>query len=181
MGAPVIILITKVPMQLDFPHSPEQCDAHMRVALHAAREALRFGEVPVGAVVVDSQGIVAVAHNLRETRTDPTAHAEILALKLAAQRKGTWYLTDCTLFVTLEPCPMCAGAAVNARLAGLAYGATDPKAGACGTLYDIPRDERLNHVIPVVSGVLAPECSALVSEFFTKLRRSRQAGEHHQE
>ena len=145
-------------------------EAFMLEALAAAREAVALGEVPVGCVVVEGGEIIARGHNLRETTGDPTAHAEIVALKLAAEKKGRWYLDRCTLYVTLEPCPMCAGALVNARIARLVYGATDPKAGACDSLYEIPSDKRLNHTMPVASGVLAEECGVILTEFFKKLR-----------
>ena len=148
--------------------------AYMQLAMEQAHRAVSLGEVPVGCVIADVDGVVASAHNLRETRRDPTAHAEIIALREAARRKGTWHLTDCVLYVTLEPCPMCAGAIVNARLAGLAYGAADPKAGACSTLYEIPSDPRLNHVVPVMQGPLTAECSTLLTEFFEKLRGRRR-------
>jgi tRNA(adenine34) deaminase len=145
----------------------------MRLALAHAHFALAFGEVPIGCVIVDENGLVAAAHNLRETRQDPTAHAEMLALAEAARRKGTWRLNDCVLVVTLEPCPMCAGAIVNARIGALIFGAADPKAGACSTLYSIPSDRRLNHVLPVVGGVCEKECAALLSNFFRRLRTGR--------
>jgi len=147
----------------------------MGEALQEARAAARMGEVPVGCVVVNEEGIVARAHNERESRRDPTAHAELLALRRAAQRIGTWHLTGCTLVVTLEPCPMCAGALTNSRIDGLVYGATDPKAGACGTLLDIPSDGRLNHTFLVVAGVRREECARLLSDFFAALRtRARE-------
>jgi len=157
----------------NLPYSTVECENYMALALAQAGRAAAFGEVPVGCVVVDQGGPVAFGHNLRETTQDPTAHAEMVALRAAARRKGTWRLTDCTLFVTLEPCPMCAGALVNSRLAGLVYGAADEKAGACSTLYEIPTDKRLNHMMPVLSGVLAEECAALLSDFFRRLRTGR--------
>jgi len=146
-------------------------EVYMKLALKQAAKALEFGEVPVGCVVADASGVVGAAHNLRETNKDPTAHAEILALREAARRKGTWYLDDCVVYVTIEPCPMCAGAIVNARVASLVYGAADPKAGACGSLFSVPTDGRLNHRVDVVSGVLAEECGAVLSRFFAGLRR----------
>ena len=129
----------------------------MRRALGAAEEAAGRGEVPVGAVVVVGDEIVAVAHNERETGSDPTAHAEIVALRRAAAALGSWRLTGADLFVTMEPCPMCAGALVNARLRRLYFGCDDPKAGAVRTLYQIAEDTRLNHRVTVTSGVLAEE------------------------
>jgi len=154
-----------------FLHSDEQRVGYMELALEQARRAVSWGEVPVGCVIADDTGVVAAAHNLREVHRDPTAHAEVIALREAARRKGHWRLDDCVLYVTLEPCPMCAGALVNARLAGLVYGAADPKAGACSTFYEIPSDSRLNHVVPVESGVLEAECSAILREFFSRLRK----------
>lgn len=146
----------------------------MRVALAEAAEAAEGGDVPVGAVVVNASGeVVAAAHNQREAKADPTAHAEILALVEAARRAGTWRLDHHTLVVTLEPCPMCAGAAVNARLERIVYGAADPKAGACWSLYNIPQDARLNHRCELVQGVLAAECGELLARFFRAKRGDR--------
>ena len=134
-----------------------------------------MGEVPVGAVVVGANGrVLGEAHNLRETEQDPTAHAEVLALRQAATAMGSWRLTGCTLYATLEPCPMCIGAAVNARVPSLVYGCADPKAGAVDTLYSIGTDPRLNHRIEVVSGILADEASELLSSFFAELRSARR-------
>lgn len=143
----------------------------MRLALEEARRAAAAGEVPVGAVVVRAGELVARAHNRRETSGDPTAHAEVLALRLAAAALGGWRLDDCTLYVTLEPCPMCAGAMVLARLGRCVYGAADPKAGAAGTLYDLLADPRLNHQVPVTAGVLAEACGQVLQEFFRARRR----------
>ena len=151
--------------------SEERRNFFMRAALTEALLAQTLGEVPVGAVVVRSDAIIGAAGNRRETQRDPTAHAEILALRAAARRTGTWYLDDAVMFVTLEPCPMCAGALVNARIQGLVYGALDPKAGACASLYGIPEDSRLNHNLPVVGGLLADECGELLSTFFRALRK----------
>ena len=138
----------------------------MRMALREASAALREAEVPVGTVIVHEGVVIGRAHNQRETLRDPTAHAEIIALTQAAEALNRWRLVGAWVYVTLEPCPMCAGALVNARVDGLVYGATDPKAGACGSLYDIPRDERLNHRLAVISGVLADECAELLRAFF---------------
>jgi tRNA(adenine34) deaminase len=149
----------------------ERIEHYMRAAIREARHAESLGEVPVGAIVVRHGVIIGAAGNRRETRRDPTAHAEILALQEAARRTGTWHLDGAYLFVTLEPCPMCAGALVNARIIGLIYGAEDPKAGACDSLYDIPRDARLNHNLPVLGGVLAAECGELLTAFFQRLRK----------
>ena len=151
-------------------YSDAELERFMAEALWEARRGLRFGEVPVGAVVVRGPAVVGRGHNLRETLKDPTAHAEILALRDASGRTGTWYLDDCVLLSTLEPCCMCAGALVNARIAGVVYGARDPKAGACESLYEIPGDPRLNHRLWFRSGVLESECSALLSRFFRELR-----------
>lgn len=139
----------------------------MRLALQAARKAGAAGDVPIGAVVLDSRGeVIAMEHNAREVHHDPTAHAEILALRAAGQRLGTWRLSGCTLVVTLEPCAMCAGAAVQARVDRVVFGATDPKAGFAGSLGDLVRDERLNHRAEVTGGVLAEECGELLRGFF---------------
>jgi len=143
----------------------------MRRALAAAEEAAGRGEVPVGAVVVLGEEIVAVAHNERETASDPTAHAEVLALRRAAAALGSWRLTDADLYVTMEPCPMCAGALVNARVRRVTFGCDDPKAGAVRTLYTLLDDKRLNHRVEVVAGVLGAESSALLRGFFSRLRR----------
>ena len=149
----------------------DRIEHYMRAAILEAEEAEALGEVPVGAVVVRNDIIIGAAGNRRETRRDPTAHAEVLALQEAARRTGTWYLDDSVLFVTLEPCPMCAGALVNARIRGVVYGAADPKAGACTTLYDLPGDGRLNHNFPVLGGILGAECGELLSAFFKRLRK----------
>jgi len=145
--------------------------AFMRRALAAAAEAAGRGEVPVGAVVVLGNDVVAVAHNERETGSDPTAHAEIVALRRAAARLGSWRLCDADLYVTMEPCPMCAGALVNARIRRLYFGCDDPKAGAVRTLYQLLDDRRLNHRVEVVPGLLATEGATLLRDFFGRLRR----------
>ncbi len=139
----------------------------MRLALAEAQAALTTDDVPIGAVVLgpDSE-VISRARNAREADADPTAHAEILALRAAAAAVGSWRLDGCTLVVTLEPCVMCAGAAVLARVTRLVYGAPDPKAGAVGSLWDLVRDRRLNHRPEVVSGVLADECAGLLRDFF---------------
>jgi tRNA(adenine34) deaminase len=142
----------------------------MELALDLARQAGDAGEVPVGAVVVANGTVVGSGRNQREADQDPTAHAEILALRAAAATIGTWRLTSAVLYVTLEPCPMCAGALVAARLGGLVFGATDPKAGACGTLYNLCVDPRLNHELPVTPGVMAAECAGLLSDWFAARR-----------
>jgi tRNA(adenine34) deaminase len=149
----------------------ERETAFMRRALAAAEEAAGRGEVPVGAVVVLGDDVIAVAHNERETGSDPTAHAEIVALRRAAAALGSWRLTDADLYVTMEPCPMCAGALVNARIRRLYFGCDDPKAGAVRTLFTLLDDKRLNHRVEVVPGLLAAEGSALLRGFFSRLRR----------
>jgi tRNA(adenine34) deaminase len=148
--------------------------AAMRLAIDLARQAMDLGEVPVGAVVTQGGRVIAQAFNLRETLADPTAHAERVALTLAGRALGTWRLDQCTLYVTLEPCPMCAGAIVQARIPRVVYGAADPKAGACHTLYQITTDPRLNHRAQVEAGLLAEECGALLSTFFQARRPRRE-------
>ncbi|MBO3750238.1 tRNA adenosine(34) deaminase TadA [Streptosporangiaceae bacterium NEAU-GS5] len=143
----------------------------MRLALAEAVRAGGRGEVPVGAaVVLDGVRPLVMAGNDRETSGDPTAHAEILALRAAARERGGWRLDGCTLVVTLEPCTMCAGAAVQARVDRVVYGAADEKAGAAGSLWDVLRDRRLNHRPEVIGGVLADECGAVLTDFFTRKR-----------
>ncbi|MCA1828271.1 MAG: tRNA adenosine(34) deaminase TadA [Myxococcales bacterium] len=146
-------------------------ESWMAEALAEARRAGGDGEVPIGAVVVVDGRIVGRGRNARERLRDPTAHAEILALQEAARSLGRWRLSGATIYATLEPCPMCAGALVNARIDRLVYSVRDPKAGAAGTLFDIPRDARLNHRIQVDSGVLASECGAVLTEFFRARRK----------
>ena len=150
----------------------EQLDELMVVALDEARAAAGHGDVPIGAVVarVDTGEIVARRHNQREQAADPTAHAEILALGDAARAAGSWRLDGSALVVTLEPCPMCAGAVVAARLGLVAFGAADPKAGALGSLYNLAADPRLNHEATIVDGVRADECAALLTAFFADRR-----------
>lgn len=142
----------------------------MDEALAEARAAEAHDDVPVGAVVVRDGQVVARAHNERERRQDPTAHAEILALRAAADALGTWRLERCVLYVTLEPCAMCAGAVVLARVPLLVYGTSDPKAGAAGSLMDLARDERLNHRATVVPGIRADECAGVLTRFFHRQR-----------
>jgi tRNA(adenine34) deaminase len=146
-------------------------DAAIRAALDEARLAVGSGDVPIGAVVLDASGsVLGRGHNVRERDGDPTGHAELVALRRAAQARGEWRLDGCTLAVTLEPCTMCAGAIVLARLDRLVFGAHDPKAGAVGSLWDVVRDRRLNHRPEVVGGLLADECSALLDDFFAHQR-----------
>ena len=150
---------------------PGPYDAAMRLALAEAAQAPGHGDVPVGAVVLDAAGaVLGRGHNDREGSGDPTAHAEVLALRAAAAVRGEWRLSGCTLVVTLEPCTMCAGALVLARVDRVVYGADDPKAGAAGSLWDVVRDRRLNHRPEVVRGVLADECAAVLLDFFGEHR-----------
>ncbi len=146
--------------------------AMMRLALEAAELAAERGEVPVGAVVARGDEVLAVAANGREATKDPTAHAELLAIRLASEAIGGWRLSGCTLYSTLEPCPMCAGSAHASRLSRIVYAAPDPKAGYAGTLHDTPGDMRLNHTIPTEAGLLEEEASKLLRDFF-KTRRGK--------
>jgi tRNA(adenine34) deaminase len=146
-------------------------DHYMRLALEEADQAAKEEEVPIGAVIVYEDRVIARAHNQREQLHDPTAHAEMIAITQAAEARRSWRLDGCTLYVTLEPCPMCAGAIVQARVPMVVYGATDPKAGAVDTLYHLLNDPRLNHRATVVSGVLADSCSSILSRFFQEQRR----------
>ena len=142
----------------------------MRLALGEAESALEHDDVPIGAVVVKDGEVIAAARNERELRADPTAHAEVLALRAASEKLGAWRLGDCTLYVTLEPCPMCAGALVLARIARLVYGPPDPKAGAAYSLYNLVGDPRLNHQMEVTPDVLSEDCAALLGTFFAEKR-----------
>ena len=143
----------------------------MKLALEEAQQALREEEVPVGAVIVHEDRVIARAHNQREQLRDPTAHAEMIAITQAAEARRSWRLDECTLYVTLEPCPMCAGAIVQARIPTVVYGAADAKAGAVHTLYRLLDDRRLNHRCLIVSGVLAVACGEILSRFFQQQRR----------
>ena len=144
----------------------------MKLALEEAEQALREREVPIGAVVVHEDRVIARAHNQRERLRDPTAHAEMIAITQAAESRRSWRLDGCTLYVTLEPCPMCAGAIVQARIPTVVYGAADPKAGAVRTLYRLLDDPRLNHRCLIVSGVLAQQCGQILTRFFQRQRRT---------
>ncbi len=150
----------------------KKSDEHwMAFALHQAALATKMGEVPVGAVIVRDEEEIGRAHNRRETDQDPLAHAELLAMRIAARRIGSWRLSDCTMYVTLEPCAMCAGALVNSRVERLVFGAEDPKGGYCGSLGNLVQDPRMNHRAEVSSGVLAEESAALLRKFFAALRQ----------
>ncbi|HVA45880.1 MAG TPA: tRNA adenosine(34) deaminase TadA [Pirellulales bacterium] len=142
----------------------------MRLALQEAQRAFEEDEVPIGAVIVHDERVIAAAHNQREQLRDPTAHAEMIAITQAAQSLESWRLDDCILYATLEPCPMCAGAIIQARIPWVVYGAADPKAGAVHTLYQLLADPRLNHRCQTVSGVLAEQCGAVLTEFFKHKR-----------
>lgn len=153
--------------------STEERDTHfMRKALAEAKKAGDIGDVPIGAVIVREKEVIGYGHNLREKDNDPTAHAEVIALRQAAARLNSWRLTNCTLYVTIEPCPMCAGALIMARIDRLVYGAPDPKAGAVDSLFDLVRDPRLNHRLEVTAGVLREECASLMQAFFRRLRQN---------
>jgi tRNA(adenine34) deaminase len=142
----------------------------MREAIVEALKAEQIGEVPIGAVIVRGGEIVGRGHNLRETSLDPTAHAEMIAIREASHRLGAWRLIDCTLYVTLEPCPMCAGAIVQSRIQKVVYGTIDPKAGCAGTLMNLLQEPRFNHETELVGGLLQEECAALLTQFFRRLR-----------
>jgi len=144
---------------------------YMQRALQEARQALREDEVPVGAVIVHQQRVIGSAHNQRAQLHDPTAHAEMLAITQAADARGDWRLEECTLYVTLEPCPMCAGAILQARIPRVVYGAIDPKAGAVASLFHLLNDTRLNHACNVDGGVLGTECGNILTQFFQQQRR----------
>ncbi len=143
---------------------------YMALAIRQAEEAAKFKEVPIGAVLVREAAIVSSDRNRREERHDASAHAEILVMRRAGELLGGWRLSGCTLYVTLEPCPMCAGAMVQARLDRLVFGAKDPKGGAAGTLYNIVQDKRLNHRLMVTGGILEEECAAMLQQFFRERR-----------
>lgn len=150
--------------------TPPIDEIYMAEALREARDAGKRGEVPIGAIIVRQGEIVGKGSNDRETSLDPTAHAEMIAIRRAAERLGAWRLLDCELYVTLEPCPMCAGAILQSRIKRLIFGTPDPKAGCAGTLMNLLQDERFNHRTEVVSGIRQEECSELLSDFFRKLR-----------
>ncbi len=148
----------------------DDCERFIGVAIDEAHAALEKGDVPVGAVIVHEGRIIGRGHNQREHLQDPTAHAEMLALTAAASYFQSWRLLDCTLYVTLEPCIMCSGALLQARVPRLVFGACDPKAGGCGSVYSITSDPRLNHIVSVEGGILEHECAALLKDFFAQQR-----------
>jgi tRNA(adenine34) deaminase len=143
----------------------------MKIALEEAAQAPAIGEIPIGAVIVQGEQILGRAHNYREVWQDPTAHAEVVAIRAAASALGSWRLTDTTLYVTVEPCVMCLGAIILARIPRVVFGARDPKAGACGSVFDIPAEPRLNHRVAVTGGVLEQESRALIQKFFNERRK----------
>ena len=148
----------------------------MGIALREAAKAGDRGEIPIGAVVVKKGAVIGRGFNVRESKHDPVAHAEIIAIRQAARKERNWRLTGSTIYITLEPCVMCMGAILLARLDKVVFGCRDPKGGAAGSLYDLSGDSRLNHRLPVVSGVRGEECSALLSQFFASLRRAKLSG-----
>jgi tRNA(adenine34) deaminase len=172
------MLTTRINVRVTFTNNYDyngdmRMDEHQKWMLEAiaeARKAEALREVPIGAVIVRNGEIIGRGHNLRETTFDPTAHAEMIAIKEASERIGAWRLLESTLYVTLEPCPMCAGALVQSRVKQLVYGTTDPKAGCAGTLMNLLQEDRFNHRVEVVPGVLQGECAELLTQFFRNLR-----------
>lgn len=152
-------------------------ESYMKEALIEAKKALSIDEIPIGAVIVKDGEIVGRGHNCAETALDPTCHAEILAIKDACKNLGVWRLSGCSMYVTTEPCSMCAGAIVLARIDKLFIGTEDPKAGACGSLFNIPNDPRLNHRVEIERGILKEECSILLKDFFKELRKKHKSEE----
>lgn len=156
------------------PRSNYQPHSHwMTEAIVEAEKAAALGEVPIGAVVVHNEQVIGRGHNLRETQHDPTLHAEMIAIREASQQLGAWRLLDCRLYVTLEPCPMCAGAILQSRLPLVVYGAADAKAGCVGSLLDLLSDERFNHRAEWIGGILEEQCGQLLKDFFLRLRKAR--------
>ena len=151
-----------------------EAEVYMKEALKEAEKALALEEVPIGAVVVKDGEIVGRGYNRRETDKDPTAHAEMIAIRQASEKLGGWRLHQCELYVTVEPCPMCAGAIMLSRIKKLYIGTADPKAGACGSLINIPQDGRFNHTVPMETGILEDECREILQRFFAKLREMRK-------
>ncbi|CAM3502958.1 tRNA adenosine(34) deaminase TadA [Paenibacillus lupini] len=152
----------------------QEDQAWMQLAIEEAKKAEQIGEVPIGAILVKDGEVVGKGYNLREINHDPTAHAEMVAIREACERLGAWRLLDCTLYVTLEPCPMCAGAIVQSRVKRVVYGTGDPKAGCAGTLMNLLQEPRFNHETEVTSGILQAECAALLTNFFRNLRNKRK-------
>lgn len=148
-------------------------EEYMKLAIQEAERSLLFDEVPVGAVIVKNDIVIAKAHNLRETLKSAAAHAEMLAIEEACRKLGGWRLTGCDMYVTLEPCPMCAGAAVNSRIGQIIFGAFDPKSGACGSVLNVAGNDRLNHRIQVISGIMEQECKKLLQDFFREKRNNK--------
>ncbi len=151
-------------------------DKGMELAILEAKKAASMGEVPVGCVIMKGEEVIGRGHNLKETLQDPTAHAEMIAIREAAEREGSWRILDATMYVTLEPCPMCAGAIVMSRISQLVIGTRDPRTGACGSIMDIVHDQRLNHRVNLTFGVMEEECASLLDEFFVKLRKELREG-----
>ena len=147
---------------------------YMVEALNEAKKAAEMGEVPIGAVIVRDGEIIAQGHNMTETLKDPTAHAEMIAIRQASAKLGGWRLTGCSMYVTAEPCSMCAGAIVWSRIEKLIIGTMDPKAGACGSVFNIPQDERLNHFVEIETGMMKEQCSLIMKDFFRKLRSNNK-------
>ncbi len=158
-------------MQPFEPQNMKQHEHWMRIAMEEAKKAEAIGEVPIGAIVVRGDEIIGRGYNLRETTLDSTAHAEMIAIRQASEALQAWRLLDCTLYVTLEPCPMCAGAIVQSRVPHVVYGTTDPKAGCAGTLMNLLQEPRFNHRADVIDGVLRDECAAMLTQFFRRLRK----------
>ena len=157
--------------QLANTHIAGDHEYGMELALEQARKAYSMGEVPVGAVIIKDGAVIGRGHNLKETLKDPTAHAEILAIREAARHEAGWRILDATMYVTLEPCPMCAGAIVMARIPRLVIGTMDPRTGACGSLWNIVSDQRLNHRVELIAGIKERECRKLLEDFFSVLRQ----------
>ncbi|MFX3634494.1 MAG: tRNA adenosine(34) deaminase TadA [Candidatus Pristimantibacillus sp.] len=151
----------------------QEDQAWMYKALEEAKKAELIGEVPIGAIIVKDGEVIGTGYNLRETKHDPTAHAEMVAIREACDRIGAWRLLECTLYVTLEPCPMCAGAIVQSRIQRVVYGTRDPKAGCAGTLMNLLQEPRFNHETELTEGVLQSECATILTQFFRKLRQQR--------
>ncbi|MBQ7978091.1 MAG: tRNA adenosine(34) deaminase TadA [Clostridia bacterium] len=152
----------------------DEYERFMRVAMVEAGKAKEKQEVPIGAVIVRNGKVIARGHNKKNRGNNALLHAEMIAINKAIEKLGDWRLTDCDLYVTLEPCPMCAGACINARVRSVIFGAYDPKAGCCGTLYNLPEDTRFNHRPKVVGGILEDECGKILSDFFKSLRKNKE-------